>query len=69
MFENTPSQPSKFRKKIRVEINDDSRGTYNTNKQIKFTTSMLMSNLVDCGDAYMLVGGTITILEGQVTQQ
>ena len=69
MFENTLSQPSKFRKKIRVEINDDSRGTYNTNKQIKFTTSMLMSNLVDCGDAYMLVGGTITILEGQVTQQ
>ena len=56
-------------KKIQVEINDDSRGTYNANKQIKFTTSMLMSKLVDYGDAYMLVGGTITILEGQVMQQ
>ena len=56
-------------KKIRVEINDDSRGPYNANKQIKFTTSMLMSKLVDYGDAYMLVGGTITILEGQVMQQ
>ena len=56
-------------KKNRVEINDDSRGTYNANKQIKFTTSMLMSKLVDYGDAYMLVGGTITILEGQVMQQ
>ena len=33
---NTPTQPSKFRSKNWVEINGDSRGTFNTNSQIKF---------------------------------
>ena len=28
---NTPNQPPKFRTKNRVEINDESRGTYNVN--------------------------------------
>ena len=28
---NIPNQPSKFRTKNWVEINDESRGTYNTN--------------------------------------
>ena len=40
-----------------VEINDDSRGTYNTNSQIKFKTSKLRSNLY----AYVLDKGTISI--------
>ena len=31
LLDNTPNQPSKFRKKIWVEINDDSLGTYDTN--------------------------------------
>ena len=35
----TPFQPSKFRARNWVEINDDSRGMYNTNSQIKFKTS------------------------------
>ena len=35
LLENTPNQPTKFRTKNWVEINDDSRGTYNTNSQIK----------------------------------
>ena len=34
LLDNTSSQPSKFRKKIWIEINDDSRGAYNTNSQI-----------------------------------
>ena len=38
LFDNTPNQPTKFRKKNWVEINDDSLGTYNTNSQIKFKT-------------------------------
>ena len=41
LLDNTPNQPSKFRTKNLVEINDDSRETYNTNSQIKFKTSML----------------------------
>ena len=42
LLDNTPNQPSKFRPKNWVEINDDSRGTYNTNSQIKFKTSIVM---------------------------
>ena len=41
----TPNQPSKFTTKNWVEINDDSRGTYNTNKQVKFKNAMLKSSL------------------------
>ena len=61
MLDNTPNQPTKFRTKDWVEINDDSRGKYNTNSQIKFKTSMLRSSLCDYSDAYILVSGTITI--------
>ena len=30
---------------LNLETDDDSRGTYNTNSQTKFKTSMLKSNL------------------------
>ena len=36
-------------------------GTYNTNKQIRFKTSMLRSDLCDYSDAYILVKGKITV--------
>ena len=61
MIDDTSNQPSKFRTKNWVEINDESRGTYNVNSQIKFKTTMLKSNLCDCSDAYILAKGTITI--------
>ena len=38
------NKPSKFRTKNWVEINDESRGTYNVNSQIKFKTTMLKSS-------------------------
>ena len=60
-LDNTPNQPTKFRTKNWVEINGDSDGTYNTNSQIRFKTSMLMPRLCDYSDAYVLVSGTITI--------
>ena len=44
-----------------VKINDDSRGTCNTNSQIKFKTSMLRTSLCDYSDGYILVSGTIII--------
>ena len=44
-----------------MEINDDARGTYSPNKQIKFKTSMLRSSLCDYSDAYILVKGNITV--------
>ena len=61
LLDNTPNQPTKFRSKNWVEINDESRGTYNTNSKIRFKTSMLRSNLFDYSDAYILVKGTITV--------
>ena len=61
MLDNTPNQPTKLRTKIWIEINDDSRGTYNTNSQIKFKASMLRSSLRGYSYAYILVSGTITI--------
>ena len=61
MLNNESNQPSKFRAKNWVEINDESRGTYTSN-DIKFRTAMLRSNLSDYEDAYILVKGTITII-------
>ena len=55
LLENTPNQPSKFRTKNWVVVNDESCGTYNVNSQIKFKNSMLMSCLCDYSDAYILV--------------
>ena len=58
--DNASNQPSKFRTKNRVEINDESRGTYSVNRQIDFKTSMLRYSLCDYSDAYILVKGNIT---------
>ena len=61
LIDDTSDQPSKFRTKSWVEINDESRGTYNVGSQIKFKTTMLKSSLCDYSDAYLLVNGKITI--------
>ena len=55
------NQPSKFKTKNWVEVNDKSRGEYNVNSQIKFKTAMLKCSLCDYSDAYVHVKGTITI--------
>ena len=60
LLDTESNQPSKFRTRNWVEINDESRGTYTSN-DIKFKTTMLRSNLCDYADAYILVKGTITI--------
>ena len=61
LIDDTPNQPSKFRTRNWVEINDESRGVYNVNSQIKFKTTMLKSSLCDYSDAYILVKGTISV--------
>ena len=53
LLDNASNQPSKFRTKNWVEINDESRGGYTTGNDIKFKTTMLRS--------YILAKGTITI--------
>ena len=61
LIDDASNQPSKFRTKNWVEINDESSGTYNVNSQIKFKTTMLKSSLCNHSDAYILVKGKITI--------
>ena len=61
LLDNASNEPSKFKTKNWVEINDESRGVYNANSQVKFKTTMLKSSLSDYSDAYILVKGTITV--------
>ena len=61
MLDNTLDQPFKFRTKNCVEINNESKESYNTGSGIKFKNTMLWSNLCDYTDAYILVKATITI--------
>ena len=44
-----------------IEVNDLSSGQYSVNKNIRFKTSMLISDLSDYSDAYIVVKGTITV--------
>ena len=60
LIDDTSNQPSKFKTRNWVEINDESRGAYNVNSQIKFKTTMLKSSLCDYSDAYILVKRTIS---------
>ena len=57
LLDNASHQPSKFRTRNRVEINDESKETYTSN-DTKFKMTMLRSNL--CG-SYIIAKGTITI--------
>ena len=61
LIDDASNRPSKFKTKNWVEINDESRGTYSVNSQIKFKTTMLISSLYGYRDAYILVKGKITI--------
>ena len=61
MLNNEVTQPSKYSRKNLVEINDGTRGIYNTNSHIKFKTAMLKPSLYDHSDAYTLLKGMITI--------
>ena len=68
-LDNTPSQPAKFKTKNWIEINDESRGTYNEDNQIRFKTSALRWSLRDYRDSYILVKGTITVEKKAVLGQ
>ena len=54
-------QLSRFVTREFVKVNDLSGGVYSENKQIRFKTPMLRSDLCDYSDAYILVKGTITV--------
>ena len=62
LLDNALNQPSEFKTKNWIEINDASRGTYEEGNQIiRFKTSMLMSSLFDYTDVYKLAKGTVTV--------
>ena len=59
LLDTESNQPSKFRARNWVEMNDESR-TYTSN-DIKFKTTISRSNICDYADAYIFVKGTMTI--------
>ena len=61
MLDNKSNQGSQFRTKNWFETYDESRGTYNTNSQIKFKTTTLKSSLCNYNNAYILGKRTITV--------
>ena len=48
---NIPDTVPRFITKKWIEVHDQSGETYNTNKQIRFKTSMLRSDMGDFSDA------------------
>ena len=62
LLDNAPNQPSKFRTKNVVEINDESIGKYPVTNQIIFKTTMSDSSFCDYSDAYILVKGNISAI-------
>ena len=51
--DNTPNHPNRFRTKNWVEINNDSRRTYNTNSQTKSKTSYNFLKLIIAMHIYL----------------
>ena len=60
---NTSDKVPRFITKKWIEVYDQSGEIYNTNRQIRFKTSMLRSDLCDYGDVYIVVKGDITVEE------
>ena len=63
VLDTTSKNVHRFNTKKWIEVYDQSGGIYNTNKQIKFKTSILQSDLCDYSDAYIVVSGTITVAD------
>ena len=61
---NTPDKVPRFITKKWIQVHDQSgiaENRYNPNKQIRFKTAMLRSDLYDYNDAYIVVEGDITV--------
>ena len=55
LLDYTINQPSRYRTRNWLEINDESHGVYKTGSQIKCKTSMLKSCFCNYSDVYILV--------------
>ena len=58
---NIPDKVSRFSTKKWIEFHDQSGETYNTNKQIRFKTSILRSDLCDYSDTYIVAKGKLIV--------
>ena len=58
-----------MKQKNKKEINDESRGTYNEDNQVRFERSILSSSLCDYSNSYILVKGTITVASATAAAQ
>ena len=54
MLDNTKNQPSRFKAKNWVDINDQSRETYNEDNQTRFKTSSRQVDMNIVMDIYLL---------------
>ena len=64
LLDTTSDNVPRFITKKCIEVNDQSGSAgdrYKPNKQIRFKTSMLRSDLYDFSDAYIVVKGSITL--------
>ena len=61
LLENAPNQKSKFRTRNWIKINDDIRGAYSPNKQIRFKIAVLISCLYDFSDVCILLKENISV--------
>ena len=50
-----------------IEVDDQSEGNYNVNKEIRIKKSMLRSDLCDFSDAHIVVKGNITVTKKTFT--
>ena len=60
LLDNTTNQPSKFRIRVCVEINDEWKERYD-NSNIRFKSTKIRSGSCDYSDAYILVKGIIKV--------
>ena len=61
LLDNISDKVPRFITKKCIEVSDQSGGAYSTNKQIRFKTSMLRSDLCDYSEAYIVVKGIVTV--------
>ena len=62
LLNDASNKPFKIKTRNWFEINDDISGEYSPNKQIKFKTAMLRSNLCNYSDAYIHVKGNVSVI-------
>ena len=60
---NIPDKKPRFITKKWMEVYDQSGRAYSTNKQVRFKTQMLRSDLCDYNDAYIVFTGKITVTD------